>query len=143
MSKDEERHSVSKMSSSLKENLLDRMRNTHQSSEKNRMARSERDIPPPVRRKQTRFEDLPEYKQVLTQKAASEQLGIANPFYRAHQTAAGATTDVELRRRVSWYEAVALERKALRCFARAPRSPLTGALVAQGHAVLDRLGDRR
>jgi hypothetical protein len=67
----------------------------------------------------------------------------AEVFLREYLRAAGATTDVELRRRVSWYEAVALERKALRCFARAPRSPLTGALVAQGHAVLDRLGDRR
>ena len=42
--------------------------------------------------------------------------------------------DGELRRRIAWYEAVALERKALRCFARAPRSPLTGALVEEGHA---------
>ncbi len=80
---------ASKMTSSLKENLLDRMRNTHQSSERNRMARSEREMPPPARRQQARFEDLPEYKQVMTQKFASEQLGIANPFYRAHQTAAG------------------------------------------------------
>ena len=51
--------------------------------------------------------------------------------------------DVELRRRIAWYEAVALERKALRCFARAPRSPLTRALVEHGHARLDRLGGIR
>jgi aminoglycoside phosphotransferase (APT) family kinase protein len=67
----------------------------------------------------------------------------AEVFLREYLRGAGATTDVELRRRISWYEAVALERKALRCFARAPRSPLTCALVAQGHAVLDRLGDGR
>jgi hypothetical protein len=66
----------------------------------------------------------------------------AEVFLREYLRAAGATADVELCRRISWYEAVALERKALRCFARAPRSPLTCALVAQGHAVLDRLGDR-
>jgi hypothetical protein len=46
----------------------------------------------------------------------------------------------DLRARIAWYEAVALERKALRCFARAPRSPLTRALVDHGQACLDRLG---
>jgi aminoglycoside phosphotransferase (APT) family kinase protein len=64
-------------------------------------------------------------------------------FLDEYLRAAGATGDSELGRRIAWYEAVALERKALRCFARAPRSPVTSALVAEGHAVLDRLGDRR
>ena len=63
-------------------------------------------------------------------------------FLREYLRAAGATADTGLRRRIAWYEAVALERKALRSFARAPRSPLTGALVAEGHGVLDRLGGR-
>ncbi len=67
------------MKSSVKESLLDRMRNTHQSSERNRAARAERELPPAVRRQQARFEDLPEYKQVMTQKMVSEQMGIANP----------------------------------------------------------------
>ncbi|WP_457582250.1 aminotransferase class I/II-fold pyridoxal phosphate-dependent enzyme [Ensifer canadensis] len=104
----------SKMTSSLKENLLDRMRNTHQSSERNRMARSEREMPPPARRQQARFEDLPEYKQVLTQKFASEQLGIANPFYRAHQTAAGATTVIDGRKLINFasYDYLGLNRHA-------------------------------
>jgi hypothetical protein len=61
-------------------------------------------------------------------------------FLRAYVEAAGVPSDGHLRRRIAWYEAVALERKALRCFARAPRSPLTHALVAEGHACLDRLG---
>ncbi|NVD37728.1 aminotransferase class I/II-fold pyridoxal phosphate-dependent enzyme [Ensifer sp. HO-A22] len=102
----------SKMTSSLKENLLDRMRNTHQSSERNRMARSEREMPPPARRQQARFEDLPEYKQVQTQKFASEQLGIANPFYRAHQTAAGATTVIDGRKLINFasYDYLGLNR---------------------------------
>jgi 8-amino-7-oxononanoate synthase len=39
MSNDGNGQTFSKMNSSLKENLLDRMRNTHQSSERNRMAR--------------------------------------------------------------------------------------------------------
>ncbi len=112
MSKNEERHNVSKMNSSLKENLLDRMRDAHQSSERSRMARSERDVPPPVRRKQTKFEDLPEYKQVQTQKVASEQLGIDNPFYRAHQTAAGATTVIDGRKLINFasYDYLGLNR---------------------------------
>lgn len=83
MSNDGNGQTFPKMNSSLKESLLDRMRNTHQSSERNRMARSERELPPAPRRQQARFEDLPEYKQVLTQKIASEQLGIANPFLPA------------------------------------------------------------
>jgi hypothetical protein len=42
--------------------------------------------------------------------------------------------------RIRWQEAVALERKALRAFARAPRSPLAAALAAQGHRCLDTSG---
>jgi hypothetical protein len=61
-------------------------------------------------------------------------------FLREYLAAAGGASDGDLRRRIAWYEAVALERKALRCFARAPRSPLTRALVDHGHACLDRLG---
>jgi hypothetical protein len=64
-------------------------------------------------------------------------------FLREYVAAAGTGPDAELRRRIAWYEAVALERKALRCFARAPRSPLTRALVEHGHACLDRLGGTR
>lgn len=112
MSENEDHRSVPKMSSSLKENLLDRMRNTHQSSERNRMARSDRDLPPPIRRKQPRFEDLPEYKQVVTQKMASEQLGIDIPFYRAHQTAAGATTVIDGKKLINFasYDYLGLNR---------------------------------
>ena len=68
---------------------------------------------------------------------------LAEAFLDEYVEAAGGGADVELRRRIAWYEAVALERKALRCFARAPRSPLTCALVAHGHARLDRLGGMR
>ncbi|WP_275788528.1 aminotransferase class I/II-fold pyridoxal phosphate-dependent enzyme [Pararhizobium gei] len=110
--RDDELSSASKMNSSVKESLLDRMRNAHQSSEKNRMARSERDVPAPVRRRQASFEDLPEYKQVQTQRAASEQLGIDNPFYRAHQTAAGATTIIDGRELINFasYDYLGLNR---------------------------------
>ena len=114
MSNDGNGQTFPKMNSSLKESLLDRMRNTHQSSERNRMARSERELPPAPRRQQARFEDLPEYKQVLTQKIASEQLGIANPFYRPHQTAAGATTMIDGRKLINFasYDYLGLNRHA-------------------------------
>ena len=83
----------------------------------------------------------------LARRAGPSAAGTDGPpggvFLREYLRAAGATADTALRRRIAWYEAVALERKALRSFARAPRSPLTGALVAEGHGVLDRLGVRR
>jgi aminoglycoside phosphotransferase (APT) family kinase protein len=41
--------------------------------------------------------------------------------------------------RVTWYEAVALQRKAFRAFSRAPASPLPAELVAHGHLRLDAL----
>ena len=43
------------------------------------------------------------------------------------------------RARIRWQEGVALERKALRAFARAPRSPLASALVREAHRCLDGL----
>jgi aminoglycoside phosphotransferase (APT) family kinase protein len=72
-----------------------------------------------------------------------EPAALAEVFLREYLAAAGGAADDDLRRRIAWYEAVALERKALRCFARAPRSPLTRALVDHGHACLDRLGANR
>ena len=39
---------------------------------------------------------------------------------------------------VSWYEAVALVRKALRAFARAPRSPLAASLTDHARVRLTR-----
>lgn len=128
MSNDGNGQTFPKMNSSLKESLLDRMRNTHQSSERNRMARSERELPPAPRRQQARFEDLPEYKQVLTQKIASEQLGIANPFYRPHQTAAGATTMIDGRKLINFasYDYLGSTGMLTSSSGRARRSPTSG-----------------
>ena len=78
-----------------------------------------------------------------TPSAAGAQQALADVFLRAYVQAAGEVSDGELRRRIAWYEAVALERKALRCFSRAPRSPLTRALVDDGQACLDRRGGIR
>jgi aminoglycoside phosphotransferase (APT) family kinase protein len=86
-------------------------------------------------------------RQVLARRTtateARAQAALAEGFLDQYVEAAGGGADVELRRRIAWYEAVALQRKALRCFARAPRSPLTRALVEHGHARLDRLGGMR
>jgi|tagenome__1003787_1003787.scaffolds.fasta_scaffold20886429_2 hypothetical protein len=68
------------------------------------------------------------------------QEALAEVFVGEYVAAAEEASDGDLRARIAWYEAVALERKALRCFARAPRSPLTRALVDHGNACLDRLG---
>jgi len=44
---------------------------------------------------------------------------------------------------IRWYEVVALQRKAIRAFARSPRSPLPTALALEGHRCLDRLESAR
>jgi hypothetical protein len=51
-------------------------------------------------------------------------------FLDGYRAAAGAVLDPDLQR-IRWQVAVALERKALRAFARAPRSPLALALVSE------------
>ena len=78
-----------------------------------------------------------------TPAGAESRAALGEVFLRAYLDAAGMASDPEPRRRISWYEAVAFERKALRCFARAPRSPLTRALVDCGHTTLDRLEGMR
>jgi 8-amino-7-oxononanoate synthase len=74
-----------------KAGLLDQMRHANESSGRNRMARMNRQPQQPVRQV-TRFDELPEYKRVMTQKIGAQMAGIGNPFYRSHDKAAGATT---------------------------------------------------
>lgn len=71
--------------------LLDQMRHANESSGRNRAARMNRHPQPPVRQV-TRFDELPEYQRVMTQKIGAQMAGIGNPFYRSHDRAAGATT---------------------------------------------------
>ncbi|MDL2400865.1 aminotransferase class I/II-fold pyridoxal phosphate-dependent enzyme [Rhizobium mayense] len=71
--------------------LLEQMRRASESSGRSRAERLNRRPQQPVRQA-IRFEDLSEYKRVMTQKIAGELAGIANPFYRSHDIAAGATT---------------------------------------------------
>ncbi|MGH3474166.1 MAG: hypothetical protein ACRDOT_04550 [Aeromicrobium sp.] len=62
---------------------------------------------------------------------------LAEEFLTAYLDAAGEST----RSRIRWHEAVALERKALRSFARAPRSPVAAALIHEANRCLDRLAE--
>jgi hypothetical protein len=59
---------------------------------------------------------------------------LENAFIAAY---AGRRPAPGLRSRIRWHTAVALERKALRAFARAPRSPFPAALAREGHRCLD------
>lgn len=74
-----------------KTGLLDQMRHANELSGRNRAARMNRHPQPPVRQV-TRFDELPEYQRVMTQKIGAQMAGIGNPFYRSHDKAAGATT---------------------------------------------------
>ncbi|GAA2759422.1 phosphotransferase [Actinopolymorpha rutila] len=64
---------------------------------------------------------------------------LGEEFLTAYFRARGGWDDPTACLQARWYEAVALERKALRAFARAPRSPLPGALAAHAHRCLDKL----
>lgn len=63
-------------------------------------------------------------------------LALADAFVDSYLSVSGAGQD---HTRIRWQEAVALQRKALRAFARAPRSPLVVALAEEAGRCLDRL----
>lgn len=85
-------------------------------------------------------------RQILAHRATGDSVqaraALAEAFLTGYLDAAAPDDRERLRRRIRWYEAVALERKALRTYARAPGSPLTRVLVDEGHRCLDRLGGR-
>lgn len=63
---------------------------------------------------------------------------LATCFLGCYLEARGDDTSLP---RIRWHEAVALERKALRAWARAPGSPMADGLVREAHTCLDRLTD--
>ncbi len=65
------------------------------------------------------------------------QQELERPFLVAY---AGGTVPAELEDRVRWHQSVALLRKAMRAFARSPRSPVPAGLIAAGRACLDAEG---
>eukprot|EP00913_Durusdinium_trenchii_P021304 g20017.t1 len=74
-----------------KRDFLEQMRQTSEASGRNRAARLNRQ-PAAAVRPVLKFDQLPEYQRVLMQRKAGELIGVANPFYRSHDSAAGATT---------------------------------------------------
>jgi aminoglycoside phosphotransferase (APT) family kinase protein len=72
----------------------------------------------------------------VRQRIAEEPVALGERFLATYRAARG---DGAPESRARWHEAVALERKALRAFARAPRSPLPRALVLEAHLCLDQL----
>ena len=74
---------------------------------------------------------------------SGRQRGTSGKVVQLSQTFLGTYLEMQgddqLLTRIRWQEAVALERKALRAFARAPRSPLASALVREANRCLDRL----
>lgn len=88
---------------------------------------------------------LASLRQLAVRRALSSRPGrfgqdrpaLADAFLRAYVDRSAHAVG---RDRVRWQEAVALERKALRAFARAPLSPLGPALVREGHRCLDERG---
>ncbi|MCM2294361.1 aminotransferase class I/II-fold pyridoxal phosphate-dependent enzyme [Allorhizobium sp. BGMRC 0089] len=79
------------MNESKRQDLLARMRGMQKNVDTGRALRAQVS----ESRSQIGFDDLPEYKQVMMQKRASEELAMANPFYRAHEGASGAVAQIE------------------------------------------------
>lgn len=82
------------MNENKRQDLLNRMRGLQKDVERGRVVRSEQAATQLSVRTQPAFTDLAEYKQVAMQQFASQQLGMENPFYRAHETASGATAQI-------------------------------------------------
>lgn len=74
------------------QDVLQNMRSLRASSGRNRAERAVQQSNQSILIEPPKFEDLAEYKKVQAQKTAGEMFGIENPFYRAHETAAGAKT---------------------------------------------------
>ena len=64
---------------------------------------------------------------------------LAATFLRAYLDESGYDPAGTFGARARWYEAVALERKALRAYSRSPDSILPALLVREAHRVLDRV----
>lgn len=76
-----------------KTRLLNQMRDARERSDRNRATRQTL-AAPDLARVCPGFDELPEYQQIVLQKTASRLTGIENPFYRRHETAASATTQI-------------------------------------------------
>jgi 8-amino-7-oxononanoate synthase len=87
----DKRETTASSGGDAKKGFLEQMRQTSEASGRNREARLNRQPQAPVRQP-IRFDQLPEYQRVETQRKIGEMIGVGNPFYRSHDAAAGATT---------------------------------------------------
>ena len=88
-------HSLGGIAAVARKRLLERLR-----------SHGEAEAPPPAQAPATapsaakvpdawcRFETLPAYQRLLASQAAARRIGVENPFFRVHESAAGATTRV-------------------------------------------------
>ncbi|MDQ1194372.1 aminotransferase class I/II-fold pyridoxal phosphate-dependent enzyme [Agrobacterium sp. SORGH_AS 787] len=77
----------------LRSDFLKTLRDRKDAAGKSRLARVNRLTPTSVKAPK-RFDDLPEYRKIVAQKAISDLAGVENPFYRAHERVAGATSRI-------------------------------------------------
>jgi 8-amino-7-oxononanoate synthase len=56
----------------------------------------------PARKRGDRFADIPELKDIRTQRAVADLLGVGNPFFRTHDGCAGATTVIDGREHLNF-----------------------------------------
>jgi 8-amino-7-oxononanoate synthase len=92
MMDDEPRQDAAKAPSAPSD-YLKALRERKQAAGESRLARINR-LAPSSLKTPKRFDDLPEYKKIVAQKAISDLAGVENPFYRAHEKAAGATARI-------------------------------------------------
>lgn len=74
--------------------MSERLRKHRTIAEHERAGRLLQDSVPDAEPRRLSFEDLPEHRKVQVQKYASELIGVDNPFYRAHDAAAGAVAHI-------------------------------------------------
>ncbi len=104
-----DRETLFGMSAGAKEQLLERLRvRKREASEGIRQEsvaagmRSMEAVSAVVPDSWCRFDQFPGYQQLRTLKAAAEQLGIANPFFRVHEGIAGDTTSIDGRHYINY-----------------------------------------
>ena len=74
--------------------LLERLRSPDAGAAPTARLRVAVDAHPDVPDALTRFESHPAYERLLISRAAADRVGLENPFFRVHESAAGATTRI-------------------------------------------------
>lgn len=93
MMMDDESPPGSEGAPAARSDYLRTLRERKDAADKSRLARVNRRGPTSLKAPK-RFDDLPEYKKIVAQKAISDLAGVDNPFYRSHERAAGATAKI-------------------------------------------------